>query len=133
MIQATSTFRPGTLDQSCILSALSAGIKAGAELIAEEARLMAPVDTGALAASIEAREPEISGNSVTAVVVAAEYYAAYVEYGTGQRGSASPGAGPGPYDPNWPGMAAQPYMRPAIDTRRADVLDAINAEVRGAF
>lgn len=132
MIQATATFRPGALPPS-IMAAVARGVTRAAEMVAEEARMLVPVDTGALSASIEAREADVDASTATAKVVAGEPYAAYVEYGTGQRGSASPGAGPGPYDPAWPGMAAQPYMRPAIDTRRSDALSAIAEEVRGAF
>ena len=40
-------------------------------------------------------------------------HAAYVEFATGRRGAAT-GAG-AEYDPDWPGMAAQPYMQPAAD------------------
>ena len=48
-------------------------------------------------------------------------------------GEGSAGAGPGPYDPNWPGMEALPYMRPPLDTRRDDVFAAIAEEVAGAL
>jgi hypothetical protein len=47
-----------------------------------------------------------------------------VEFGTGRRGASSAGAGPYSYDPNWPGMVAQPYMRPALDTARPQILAA---------
>lgn len=139
MISAASTFTPGASVRDKVLAALSRGVEAGARIVAEEARNLAPVDTGALRASIEARPAEQdqdvggSGDARTAIVVATVPYASYVEYGTGQKGESSAGAGPGPYDPNWPGMVAQPFMRSALDGRREDVIDAINAEVRGAF
>ena len=106
---------------------------AGAKIIAEEAKATVPVDTGALQASIEAQEAEQVGNTAVALVTAGESYAPYVEFGTGQRGMSSPGAGEGPYSPHWPGMAAQPYMRPALDTRRNDVFEAIAQEVAGVL
>jgi len=55
------------------------------------------------------------------------FYAGYVEFGTGRRGAASPGAGPFPYRQSWPGMAAQPYCRPALDIGRSQVLTAWQA------
>lgn len=133
MIGATATFTPGAVDASRILAAVSAGVALGAKIIEEEAKSICPVDTGALQASIQAQEPLEDGNQVTAEIVATADYAAYVEYGTGERGAASAGAGEGPYSPHWPGMAAQPYMRPPLDTRRGDVFDAIAQEVAGAL
>lgn len=132
MITATSTFKASPRARAGILEAIARGASAGAELVAEEARMLAPVDTGELRSSIDVQPPVEQGTSVSVRVVASAAHAAYVEYGTGQRGQSSPGAGPGPYDPNWPGMVAQPYMRPALDTRRAEVLAEIAAEVRGA-
>jgi hypothetical protein len=57
-------------------------------------------------------------------VQATSPHAAYVEFGTGQRGAASAGAGNGPYSETWPGMPAQPYLRPALDTARPAILGA---------
>lgn len=64
-----------------------------ADRIAATARSYAPVATGALRASIEARS--IAAGK-TAEVVAGVEYAAYVEYGTYK-------------------MAAQPYLTPAFE------------------
>jgi HK97 gp10 family phage protein len=133
MIAATALFTRGPDIAEKLLTALSAGVARGAKVIEEEARAICPVDTGALQASIEAREPETTGNQVIADVVAGVEYAAYVEYGTGQRGQASPGAGEGPYSAHWPGMAAQPFIRPPLDSRRGDVLSAIAEEVAGVL
>lgn len=133
MISATATFKPNTSFREALLSALERGVQLGAEIVAEEARALVPVDTGELRGSIEAKPAEVNGARVTSLVTADAPHAAYVEYGTGQAGAGSAGAGPGPYDPNWPGMVAQPYMRPAIDTRRGEVIEAIHAEVRGAL
>ena len=89
-----------------------------------EAQALVPVDTGELQSSIGTGPVELVGSVVRGTVEANAPYAAYVEYGTGQRGEASAGAGPGPYSPSWPGMPAQPYMRPALDTARPAILDA---------
>ena len=115
------------------LDAVSTGVGRAAGIIAEEAQSIVHVRSGELRDSIQAQEPVIDGDTVTAEVTAGTDHNFYVEYGTGQRGEASTGAGDGPYDPNWPGMEALPYMRPPLDSRRADCLAAIQEEVQGAF
>ena len=52
-----------------------------------------------------------------------------VELGTGVRGASSPGAGPGPYKLSWPGMAARPYLRPAWDQHRREVIGVTSENV----
>lgn len=133
MITATAKFTPNPTITPRLRAALVPAANLAAEMVADEARRLAPVDTGALQESIRALESQADGDQVTVKVVADIYYAGYVEYGTGQRGAGSPGAGPGPYDPNWPGMVAQPYMRPALDTVRGDVMAVIGREVASAL
>ncbi len=101
-----------------------AGVKAAQGLIVQEAKDLCPVDTGFLRDSITAGEPDETGKSVVGTVVASAPYAGYVEYGTGQRGASSAGAGPYPYNPKWPGQAAQPFLRPALDSTRTVVREA---------
>jgi hypothetical protein len=57
------------------------------------------------------------GGYLTARALVTNPHAAYVEFGTGQRGAAG-GRYPGGYDGEWPGMSAQPYMYPAAQTMR---------------
>ena len=95
----------------------------GAEIVLEEAEAIVPVDTGELRESGHVEGLVEEGPRPSYAVVFDSDHAAYVEYGTGQRGAASPGAGDGPYDPNWPGMTAQPYLRPALDTSRAAIVE----------
>jgi HK97 gp10 family phage protein len=69
--------------------------------------------TGRLKASIKHERLAIK----THAVVANTHYASFVEFGTGQRGSASPqpdGLPPDYVHGSVPGMAAQPYLRPAL-------------------
>jgi HK97 gp10 family phage protein len=84
------------------------GLEAGARIVETYAKVAAPVDTGALRNSIMLDEvtPEraILGPHVD--------YAEHVEFGTSR-------------------MAAQPYLRPAIDEHEAEILDAIEAAVLG--
>lgn len=107
-----------------IVPKLVAAVTEGSEAVAAEAQAIVPVDTGELRDSIHVDSVELVGSTVQGVVSADSGHAAYVEFGTGQRGAASEGAGAGPYSPSWPGMPAQPYMRPALDSARAEVLAA---------
>ena len=98
----------------------------------EEAEAIVPVDTGALRESGHVELVVSSGPRPSAAVVFDQPYAAYLEYGTGQRGAASQGAGEGPYDPNWPGMVAQPYLRPALDTARPHIVEVFRDNAASA-
>lgn len=134
MIGATFTLN---FDASAIgtrvAEAAATGVGRGAVVIQEEAQATVAVRTGDLRDSIQAQPPVVSGSVVSAEVTAGTDHAFFVEYGTGRRGAASAGAGDVSYNEDWPGMAAQPYMRPALDTRRQDVFDAIAEEVAGAL
>ncbi len=103
---------------------LVAAVTEGCEAVTIEAKALCPVDTGELQASIHVASVELVGTVVTGSVVADAPHAAYVEFGTGIRGSESPGAGAGPYSPTWPGMPAQPYLRPALDSSHGAIVDA---------
>jgi len=128
-IRATATFRPGNFAavEAKLLPRLIEGATVGANVVLDISQELVPVDTGALKDTGRVGPVEVKGKTVTASVVYGEGldYAAYVEFGTGRRGAASAGAGPYPYKESWPGMVAEPYMRPALDTGRQDVLDAV--------
>ena len=109
--------------QAAFEQAARLSVEQGAEIVLEEAEAIVAVDTGALRESGHVELVVSSGPQPSAAVVFDEPYAAYLEYGTGVRGAASPGAGEGPYDPNWPGMASQPYLRPALDTARPAIVE----------
>lgn len=99
-----------------VVPALVGAVTEAAEAVAEEAQAIVPVDTGELRDSIGIGPVALIGNAVQGSVQATSPHAAYVEFGTGQRGAASAGAGAGPYSESWPGMPAQPYLRPALDS-----------------
>ncbi len=124
LIRAHAQFTPGNVSGVVIQvrSKLVAAAERAQAIVKEEAEALVPVDTGELRASIKALPAVDDGNQIKAEVVADAPHAAYVEFGTGQRGVASSGAGPLSYRMDWPGMPAQPYMRPALDTARARVL-----------
>lgn len=94
-------------------------VEQSAEVVLEEAEAIVAVDTGELR---DSGHIEVVSDSSAAVVFDSDH-AAFVEYGTGQRGAASPGAGEGPYSTSWPGMVAQPYLRPALDTARPAIVE----------
>ncbi len=131
---ATSTFRGdlGRFISGRITPAVVAGVEAFATLVLQEAQSIVPVDTGELrdSGSVVMAETE---KSVTGNVVFSAGHAGYVEFGTGIRGSESAGAGPYSYSATWPGMAAQPYLRPALDIARDAGKSLFASQVAAAF
>lgn len=107
----------GAFIKAKVDTAVEQAVTAWAERVLETAQQLVPVRTGDLRGSGHV-EVAKAGSSVAAAVVFDSGHSVYVEFGTGQRGAASEGAGPGPYDPNWAGMPAQPYLRPAFDAHR---------------
>ena len=131
-LRATSSFSPVALSKitALIIPKLVAAMNESVALVQDEAQAIVPVDTGELKAHIET-EVTWAGNSVDGEVSANSNHAAYVEYGTGIRGAASAGAGPGPYSPSWPGQIAQPYLRPALDGSKAKILAIFEDKLKG--
>jgi hypothetical protein len=124
-VQATSTWIPrgdggqfvkAVIEPKAIEAAQDVG-----EIILAEAQAIVPVDSGELRDSGHV-VLNTDGATVLTTVQFDAGHAAYVEFGTGVRGAASEGAGPYPYDPAWPGMVAQPYLRPALDATRPELL-----------
>lgn len=82
------------------------GLDAGARIVETHAKVYAPVDTGFLRNSITVDEvtPE------RAVIAPHTEYAEHVEFGTSR-------------------MAAQPYMRPALDQHESEIIGAVEATI----
>lgn len=82
------------------------GLDAGARIVETHAKVYCPVDTGTLRTSIMVDEvtPEM------AVIGPHTEYAEHVEFGTSR-------------------MAAQPYMRPALDQHEAEIIGAVEATI----
>lgn len=131
-LKATATSTPRGDAGRFIAAKLSPAVKAAVEVagkaVLEEAQRMAPVRTGALRDSGELSVTETDKTATAHIAFTADY-AAYVEFGTGRRGASSAGAGAGPYDPNWPGMEAQPFMRPALDSTREVVKEIFRSQI----
>lgn len=127
--KAQSNFRPGNLAaiEALLVPRLIAAVTRASNTVADEARTLVPVDTGELLSSI-GTTVAWEGQQVTGSITAASPHAAFVEFGTGIRGQESPGAGNVTYSPRWPGMPAQPYMRPALDLAHAVIVDAFGEQ-----
>lgn len=99
------------------------------ELVLGASQEKVAVDTGELKASGR-RATEWKGKRVEGIVEYGAGHAAYVEFGTGARGQSSAGAGDVPYDPEWPGMPAQPYLRPSLDENAEEILGIYRDELK---
>jgi len=140
--RARSTFRAGSFArlEAALVPKIQAAVDQGAAAVLAESQALCPVASGELKASgkkIVAWE----GRRVTGYVEYDAGHAAFVEFGTGLAGrgtypfslpeSGTPITGSWVYDykgQNWPGMVAQPYIRPALDNRREDVRAAFAAQ-----
>ena len=94
--------------------AVKKGLERSAKKIQKNAKLLSPVKKGQLRNSIKTKS-EIVEDGAEAQVFTNSEYAAYVEFGTGQRGAESniDRAEGVSYKADWKGMPAQPYMTPA--------------------
>ena len=105
--------------------ALRSGVNAGAKIIALRARELAPRgDTKNLVKGIKwrGRRAKKGMTTITAMAVSTAPHAYLVEYGTAVRytkSGAHRGAGP-----------AQPHMRPALDEKWRESIDAVTMQVR---
>lgn len=98
-----------------------------------DAKDLAPVDLGQLRNSIQGTVQEKDGEVIGIVSTNLEY-AAYVEFGTGQRGKGSDIESKSEMDisyrEDWAGMAAQPYMYPAMKQNEEYIKETIKAAVK---
>jgi HK97 gp10 family phage protein len=104
--------------------------QASCDLVKTIAQGYCPVDTGALRDSIQVSEAVEGDATVTQSVAPGMFYASYVEYGTGRRGDPT---APYAHVESWPGMAAQPYMRPALDEARGQIKDVFLQKLGGPW
>ncbi len=115
-----------------IAQAATDGAEQWAQQVLLDAQAIVPARTGELKDSGHV-ELKVSSTAADASVVFDSGHAVHVEFGTGIRGAESAGAGAGPYDPNWKGMPAQPYLRPAFDDNIDKALPIIQASVTEAL
>lgn len=142
---ATAEFKPGASPRAIVdavlLVQVFVKVRKAQRIVVAHAKAIVPVGaTGELQRSIEAREPIDTFREIIGEVVATAGHASFVEFGTGLRGIGTypyplpmegvPITGAWVYDykkQQWVGMPAQPYMRPALDIARAEIV----AEFRG--
>ncbi len=132
-LRATSTFKPRNDLGRFAEVRLTPGIREGAEewiqAVFDRSQQLVAVDTGELKSSGEIIPTRETGKTIVCGMHYTAGHAAYVEYGTGARGAGSPGAGDVTYNPDWPGMPAQPYVRPAYDEYREQAPDFISNKI----
>ena len=118
-----------SMDDAAV-KAVEKGMKQGIKYTQAEAKLLCPVDTGDLRNSIKSRV-EIDGRAVSGIVATNNDHAAYVEFGTGQRGEASPSPPKSDleglhYKKDWKGQPAQPFLYPAIHATKDQVTKVVS-------
>ena len=112
--------------------ALKKSIGKEINFVKREAKMLCPVDTGALRNSIRSVVKE-EGTGIVAEVVTNLEYASYVEFGTGIKGENSPSppkanVGQG-YRSDWVGQAAQPFLYPALANNKDKVLKQVRSDL----
>lgn len=110
------------------------GLQRASALVERAAKEKAPKDTGELRRSIASKVEELKG-----IVYSNLLYAPYVEYGTGLFAE---GEGGGRQDVPWwyqddegewhktSGMKPQPYMKPALEESREEVIRLIREALK---
>lgn len=101
-VQYTPRGDGGRFIEARVTRGAIASVAAAQGLIVQEAKTLVPVRTGFLRDSIHSIDPQETGKTVVGNVTADAHYAFFVEFGTVK-------------------MAAQPYLRPALDTTREAV------------
>ncbi len=108
-------------DPNVVDGAVLAGLREGGRLVQTAAKNLCPVDSGQLRNSIVVTDlPEQVGVEIGSNVE----YAAYIEYGTGQRGDPSV-----PHREDWAGMSPRPYLYPALDANKENIANAVKHAV----
>ncbi len=127
-----------TLPAKIEANALRGALRAGAKVIADEARAQAPQVSGTLRDSIRVSMRSIRGK-VQATVKAGggkAWYASLVEFGTAQhyikprKRKSLFLAGLAREIVDHPGAKAHPYMRPAMDTQAQPALERVAEYLR---
>ena len=133
MIRARAIFQPrnsaGQFLEGSIAPAVQASVQAALKVIQDSALARVPRDTGALADSITI-EINTSGATVVGNVGPHMPYSDFVEYGTGKRGDPT---APYPHVESWPGMKAQPFMRPALDSNKDAIVELFRGTIASAI
>ncbi len=110
-----------------------------ATLVENDAKGLAPIDTGGLINSIS-YAVKVSGKEAVAHVGASVHYAYYVEFGTGEHAEKGNGRQGGWFyqtpDKKWhftKGSKPQPFLRPAFRENREEIKKIIRQVFREGF
>jgi HK97 gp10 family phage protein len=117
---------------------MRAALRAGAKVIADEAKLNVPVKDGDLRASIRVSTRAKRGQVTASVKAGSQkaWYWRFVEFGTAAHtiqssiGSSLFFNGGAYKSVNHPGARAMPFMRPALDGKSNDAVIAVGRKIR---
>lgn len=116
----------GNVDETKM--ALENGLRIAASRIKATAKDLCPVDTGQLQNSIEVEDLPDDGSVVGVKIAPHTEYAAYVEYGTGQRGDPSVS-----HREDWKGQVPQPYLYPALKAHEKEIPVHVKSALQAAI
>jgi HK97 gp10 family phage protein len=113
---------------------LRSALRAGAKVIAEEAKQNVPVKSGELRDSIvlstDARKGKVTAKAKTSL-----WYAKFVEFGTAahkinpKNGMSLLFGGRWVKSVDHPGSNAKPFLRPALDTKANEAINAVGVQI----
>jgi HK97 gp10 family phage protein len=116
--------------------ALRSALRAGANVVRDEARRIVPVHEGRLRASLKVGTRAGADGMVSATVRTRMFYARFVEFGTAAHEIAAEKGGSlfigGIFRElvKHPGAKAKPFMRPAIDAKAAEAVRAVGNQLQ---
>lgn len=113
---------------------LKVGIRQATKMAQGEAKGLATVgDSGMLQNSIK-EKVVVKNGKITGTISSNLYYAAYVEFGTGKRGKASPSPPKSDkrlnYRQDWAGMDAQPFLYPALKNNKDKAVGIVRDQLK---
>lgn len=121
--------RLGVNSEKVLKKSMNKNIK----MVQGEAKNLCPVDSGQLRNSIKSKT-EVTEKGIVATVTTNCEYAAYQEFGTGQKGDSSPTPpkydGELAYREDWKGIPAQPFLYPALKNNEDKVMESIQEDLK---
>lgn len=126
--------------EEVMMKYLSEAMETAVMLVESTAKELVPVDSGTLRTSIASEVQQIATNVVKGFVGSNVPYADDVEFGTSSHTiTGDPLAWEEGGETHFatsvdhPGTEAQPYLRPAIETHRSDIIDLIKEAIEDAI
>ncbi|MBB6716365.1 HK97-gp10 family putative phage morphogenesis protein [Clostridium gasigenes] len=114
--------------------ALEKGIKQATKQVQATAKELCPVDTNELRGSIVASTKKDKSGTIGKVSTNCAH-AVYMEFGTGQKGEASPSPPKShkdvSYREDWKGVKAQPYLYPALTSNKDNIQRILEHNIQG--